>query len=45
MQARWHCGTMYGEATLRGNDVLGDMLELEISAKVLDVVSVCIGRM
>jgi hypothetical protein len=29
MQARWRCGTMCGGATLRGDNVLGDMPELK----------------
>jgi hypothetical protein len=29
MQARWRYGTMYGEAMLRGDNVLGDMPELK----------------
>jgi uncharacterized protein (DUF1501 family) len=39
MQARWRCGTMYGGATLKGDNVLGDMPELEKKkkAKVSDL--------
>jgi hypothetical protein len=39
MQARWRYGTMYGEAMLRGDNVLGDMPELKKKkkAKVSDL--------